>query len=98
MSIKDDELYPKYLLHLESKNLSKGGFELSKMSKNNFEDFVFRYENNPTFKEKIDNSFRTIDREEKIEDIVNDEFDLFMEEMGEEVKIENKIDNDFFDF
>jgi len=98
MSLKDEELYTKYLLHLESKSLTKGGFELSKISQNLFEEFQSRYENNPSFKEKIDNQYKSIDREEKIDDLVKDEFDLFMEEMGEEVKIESKSDEDFFDF
>ena len=98
MSLKDEELYPKYLLHLESKNLTRGGFELSKMSQSLFEEFQSRYENNPSFKEKINNQYKSIDRQEKIDDLVKDDFDLFMEEMGQEVKIENKSDDDFFDF
>jgi len=98
MSLKDEELYPKYLLHLESKNLTRGGFELSKMSKSLFEEFQSRYENNPSLKEKIDNQYKSFDREDKIGKIIKDDFDLFMEEMGQEVKIENKIDDDFFDF
>ena len=98
MSLKDEELYPKYLLHLESKNLTRGGFELSKMSQSLFEEFQSRYENNPSFKEKIDNQYKSIDRQEKIDDLVKDDFDLFMEEMGEEVKIKSKSDDNFFDF
>jgi hypothetical protein len=98
MSLKDEELYPKYLLHLESKNLTRGGFELSKMSKSLFEEFQSRYENNPSFKEKINNQYKSIDRSEKIDDLIKDDFDLFMEEMGQEVKIENKSNDDFFDF
>ena len=49
MSLKDEELYQKYLLHLESKSLTKGGFELSKISQSLFEEFQSRYENNPSF-------------------------------------------------
>lgn len=98
MSLKDEELYQKYLLHLESKSLTKGGFELSKISQSLFEEFELRYENNPSFKEKIDKQYKTIDRQEKIDDLVKDDFDLFMEEMGEEVKIKSKSDEDFFDF
>jgi hypothetical protein len=98
MSIQNEELYPKYLLYLESKNLSKGGFALSKMSTSLFEDFIFRFENNPTFQDKINNLYKSIDREEKIDDIVQDDFELFIEELGEEIKIESKNDEDFFDF
>jgi len=52
MSIQNEELYPKYLLYLESKNLSKGGFALSKMSTSLFEDFIFRFEITQHFKIK----------------------------------------------
>jgi hypothetical protein len=36
--------------------------------------------------------------QDKIVEIIKDDFEMFMEEMGEEVKIENKTDEDFFDF
>lgn len=98
MSIQNEQLYPKYLLYLESKKLSTGGFALSKMSTNLFEEFVFRFENNPTFQDKINNLYKSIDREEKIDNLVKDDFELFMEEMGEEIKIESKNDENFFDF
>jgi hypothetical protein len=98
MSIQNEQLYPKYLLYLESKKLSRGGFALSKMSTNLFEEFVFRFENNPTFQDKINNLYKSIDREEKIDNLVKDDFELFMEEMGEEIKIESKNDENFFDF
>jgi hypothetical protein len=68
------------------------------MSKSLFEEFQSRYENNPSFKEKINNQYKSIDRSEKIDDLIKDDFDLFMEEMGKEVKIENNKDSDFFDF
>jgi hypothetical protein len=97
MSIKNDELYPIYLNYLENRNHTKGGFELAKISKSVFEDFVFRYENQPLFKEKQDNSYRQISREEKIEEIVNDDFELFLEEMGSSSKTPHH-DEDLFDF
>ena len=96
MSIKNDELYPKYLIYLESKNLSKGGFELSKISTSYFNEFVFRYENNPYFQQKIDNQYKTIDREEKIEEIVKDDFELFLEEL--DLDNEQPRHEDSFDF
>jgi len=98
MSLKNEELYPKYLLYLESKNLSAGGFALSKMSSDLYNEFAHRYVNNPTFQDKIDNQYKSIDREEKIETIVEDDFDLFIEEMGNEIKIDKNSDEDFFDF
>ena len=81
MSIKNDELYPKYLLYLETKNLTKGGLELSKMSETAFNEFTTRYENNTTFQQKINNQYKSIDREEKIDDLVKDDFELFLEEI-----------------
>ena len=78
MSLKDEELYQKYLLYLESKSLTKGGFELSKISQSLFEEFQSRYENNPSFKEKINNQYKSFDRQEKIDDLVKDDFDLFI--------------------
>jgi len=98
MSIQNEELYPKYLLYLESKKLTIGGFALSKMSADLFNEFIFRYENNPTFQEKINNQYKYIDRQEKIEEIVQDDFDIFIEELGEEVKVDKNSDEDFFDF
>jgi hypothetical protein len=82
MSIKNDVLYPKYLIWLEDKKMSSGIKELSKMSASLFEQFKFRYELNPSLKEKIDNRYKAIDREEKIEDIVKDDFELFLEEIS----------------
>jgi hypothetical protein len=98
MSLQDEELYPKYLIWLESKKNTVGGLELSKISRSLFDEFTSRYENNPDFKEKVDNQYRSIDREDKIGEIIKDDFEIFMEEMGKEVKVENKIDKDFFDF
>ena len=43
----------------------KGGLELSKMSETAFNEFTTRYENNPTFQQKINNQYKSIDREEK---------------------------------
>jgi len=81
MSIKNDELYPKYLIWLEDRKMSNGLRELSKISQTLFEEFQTRYKFNPTLKEKIDNKYKSIDREEKIEEIVKDDFEIFFEEM-----------------
>lgn len=75
MSIKNHELYPKYLIWLEEKKMDKGMKELSKMSQSFFDRFKIRYESNPTLKEKIDNKYKSIDREEKIGNIIDDDFE-----------------------
>jgi hypothetical protein len=95
MSIKTHELYSKYLHHLESQNLKSGSLELSKISASKFEDFKFRYENNPLFQEKIDNNFKQIAREEKIDEVMVDEFSLFLEELDKPVGETEDFDFDF---
>jgi hypothetical protein len=81
MTIKDDELYPKYLLWLDERKMSSGSKELSKISKDLFNKFKFRYEFNPSMKEEIDNKYKSIDRDEKIDNLVKDDFELFLEEL-----------------
>ncbi len=95
MSIKNDQLYPKYLNYLTEKKLTTGGLELSKISKTKFDEFKFRYENNPSFQEKCDKMYLKESREEKIEEIIEDDFDLFLEEMKSDNEHKN---DDFFDF
>jgi hypothetical protein len=96
MSIKNDPLYPKYLNYLVEKNLTKGGFELSKISQSKFDDFKTRYEMNPHFQEKCDKLYLKESREEKIDDIVKDDLDLFLEEL--ETNEAKSDDGDVFDF
>jgi hypothetical protein len=98
MSIKNHELYPKYLLWLEEKQNTKGGFELSKISKTLFEDFENRYNLNPSFKEKIDNQYKSIDREEKIDEIVKDDFEIFLEELDLTSEPSPHREDNLFDF
>lgn len=81
MSIKNHELYPKYLIWLDGRKMSNGLKELSKISQDLFDKFKFRYEFNPSLKEEIDNKYKSIDREEKIDDLVKDDFELFLEEL-----------------
>lgn len=81
MSIKNHELYPKYLLWLDERKMSDGLKELSKISQSYFDIFKSKYELNPSLKEKIDNQYKSIDREEKIDDLVKDDFELFLEEL-----------------
>jgi hypothetical protein len=83
MSIKHDELYPKYLIWLEDRKMSSGIKELSKISLTLFEKFKLRYTLNPSLKEKIDNSYKSIDREEKIDNIVDDDFENFLKDLGD---------------
>jgi hypothetical protein len=98
MTIKDDELYPKYLIWLDDRKMSNGLKELSKMSQSLFEEFKSRYKLNPSLKEKIDNKYKSIDRQEKIEDIVKDDFELFLEEMDLPSEPPPFYEDNLFDF
>jgi len=96
MSIKSDELYPKYLQYLESQNLSKGALELNKISSSKFEEFKIRYKHNITFQEKIENLCKSIYREEKITVIMEDDFESFLDDLEIDTKSQTKLDEDFF--
>ena len=86
MIIKNEELYPLYVTYLEHKNLTAGQLALSKISESSFMDFKKRYDDNPEFKKKIDNFFRTEVRDLKIEEILDS-------------KVEDTSDlDDFFNF
>ena len=98
MNLKDEALYPKYLIYLENNKTTSGGFELSKISRSLFEEFKSRYKLNPSLKEKIDNKYKSIDRQEKIEDIVKDDFELFLEEMDLPSEPPPFYEDNLFDF
>lgn len=97
MNLKNEELYPKYLIYLENKKTTSGGFELSKISRSLFEEFKSRYENNPSFSEKIDNQYKSFDREEKIDGLVEDDFEIFFDEF-DLPKEPPPFHEDIFDF
>ena len=72
MSIKNHYVYPLYIEYLKSKRMSKGAFELSKLSEEKFFDFKFRYDTDEYFKEEQEKNFKSIIREDKINDILYD--------------------------
>lgn len=72
MSIKNHYVYPLYVEYLKSKRMSKGAFELSKLSEEKFFDFKFRYDTDEYFKEEQEKNFKSIIREDKINDILYD--------------------------
>jgi len=101
MSIKDDELYPIYISYLENKNLKSGAIKLAQMSNSMFNDFVHRYETEPTFKEKQDNLYKSIKRDITIEEILEekDEFEIFLDDLNTTTsKTSTDLDDDYFDF
>jgi hypothetical protein len=101
MSIKDDELYPIYVLYLENKKMKSGAFKLAQISESMFNDFVHRYETNIEFKEKQDNLYKAIKRDITIEEILEekDEFEIFLDDLNIGTsKNSVDLDDDFFDF
>jgi hypothetical protein len=72
MSIKFNKLYPLYLEYLKTRRLSKGAFELIKISESEFISFKDRYEKDPIFHDDQDKIFKQLIRDEKINDIIND--------------------------
>lgn len=71
-SIKDHYLYSLFVEYLEKSKLSKGAIELSKISEESFFSFKFKYDTSEKFKNDRDRFHKTINRENKINDIIND--------------------------
>ena len=94
MSIKDDELYPLYISYLENKKMSNGAFKLALISSDMFGQFCFRYESNPIFRDNQDKIFLSEKRNEVLNDILDDDFEIFLD--GLEVRSEEK--DEFFYF
>jgi hypothetical protein len=76
--MKNDELYLEYVNYLdwrlENKQINKGKYSLLKMSRQSFDDFKIRLENDETFNDMIIELMKTEIRDKKIDDIF-DEFD-----------------------
>jgi hypothetical protein len=74
--MKTDEIYPYYLDYLNNRMLegkiSKGSFSLLKISKDSFEDFKFRFENDELFSKKVIELHKSEIRDKKIDDIFDD--------------------------
>jgi hypothetical protein len=99
--MKNDELYPIYICYLESKKMTKGAFKLAQISESMFNEFVHRYENNPDFKCKQDNLYKSIKRDINIDEILDekDEFELFLDDLNLTTsKNSTNINDDIFDF
>jgi len=73
--IKDHDLYKYYLCYLNDKqtygNLSIGSIELLKISESAFIDFKYYYENNQSFRDKIDKIYKYLLRDKQIDNIFN---------------------------
>ena len=76
--MKNEELYQEYVTYLDCRlnqsQISRGKWSLLKISRQSFEDFKLKLENDETFNDKIIEIMKTEIRDQKIEDIF-DEFD-----------------------
>ena len=79
--IKNDELYPLYIAYLERRNLSKGALSLSKISEQLFSDFKEKYINSPGFRDKQDKLYLNVSRDIKLDSLLEDDFDKFMNDL-----------------
>lgn len=74
--MKNEELYLEYLEYLNwklnNKQINKGKYSLLKMSRNSFEDFKVRLENDITFNDMIVEIMRVETRDKKIDNIFDD--------------------------
>lgn len=74
--MKNEELYLEYLEYLNwklnNKQINKGKYSLLKMSRNSFEDFRVRLENDITFNDMIVEIMRIETRDKKIDNIFDD--------------------------
>lgn len=74
--MKLDKLYPFYMtfleMRLEKNIINKGKYSLLKISRQAFEDFKNRYENDETFSDMIVELMKTEIRDKKIDNIFDD--------------------------
>lgn len=69
-SIKDHYLYPMYMAYIQEKRITKGAFELFKISQEYFFNFKSKYDNDEGFKYKQDIKYKSVLRDSRIDDIL----------------------------
>ena len=74
--MKNDVLYLEYVTYLEWKlnnnKINKGKYSLLKMSRQSFDNFKNRFENDETFSDMIIEIMKSEIRDKKIDDIFDD--------------------------
>ena len=70
---KEHKLYKFYEIWIDLKGKSISYNKLMKMSESNFIEFVERYENSLEFRERIDDIMLKEIRDEKLDDILDDD-------------------------
>jgi len=71
---KTHELYKFYEIYIDNRKISNGAKRLMKISESSFNDFKFQYEKNIDFKIRIDEIVKSEIRDNKIDDILDDDF------------------------
>jgi hypothetical protein len=71
MRIKENKLYKLYLAYLETKKFSTGQMKLAQISASLFEEFQFRLENEPGFKEELNSIYLDLRRTDSISEILD---------------------------
>jgi hypothetical protein len=76
MSITTHHLYPMYLEYIKSyKRRTHGQYELMKFSQEAFFEFKYKYDTNEKFRKRQDEAIKSIIRENKINDLIDDKSD-----------------------
>jgi hypothetical protein len=74
--MKNEELYLEYVTYLDwrlnESQINKGKWSLLRISRQSFEDFKNRFENDETFNDMIIELMKTEIRDKKIDDIFDD--------------------------
>jgi len=71
---KKHELYNFYEIYIDNKKISNGAKRLMKISESSFNDFKFQYEKDIDFKQRIDEIVKSEVRDNKIDDLLDDDF------------------------
>lgn len=103
MEIKNHQLYPQFIVYLETKKMSQGAKSLAEISQSMFFDFTKKWENSPGFKEKIEKKLISEQRDGNIDVLLQDEYSEFFKTLDETVflpsirenRIKEIIEDDF---
>jgi len=71
--VKNDLVYPYYLVYLSSRlsdgKITKGSLSLLKISKSAFEDFKYKFDNDELYNSKVIELYKAENRDKKIDDL-----------------------------
>lgn len=75
--MRNNILYKEYLLYLDNRlnegEIKRGKYSLLKISKQSFDEFIYKLENDEKFNDKIVKMVRVDQRDKNIDDIINSE-------------------------